>query len=193
MLIGYARVSTADQSLDIQRTALTAAGVQQEHLFEEKVSGKTAADRPELQRCLQFVRSGDTILVTRLDRFARSARDLHNMLALLDERGVGFRCLEQGMIDTTSSSATNRLTVSIIAAVSEFESALRAERQAEGIAVAKMKGTYRARQSMIDLDRVRDLSARMKPAEIASVMKISRASIYRALATIKQQATVEIT
>lgn len=186
MLIGYGRVSSSDQNLEIQRTALMAAGVQQDHLFEEKASAKTAADRPQLQRCLQFVRSGDTILVTRLDRFARSARDLHNLLATLDEKQVGFRCLEQSMVDTTSASATSRLVVSVIAACSEFESALRAERQAEGIAAAKARGTYKARQSQIDLDEVRRHAARgLKPGEIAPIMKISRASVYRALATIK--------
>ncbi|GGN63308.1 DNA invertase [Novosphingobium indicum] len=183
MKIGYARVSTTDQSLDIQRAALLAAGVAEEHLFCEKVSGRTADDRPELQRCLSFARSGDTILATKLDRFARSARDLHNLLADLDSRGVGFQCLDQA-IDTTSS--TGRLTLSILGAVAEFELAIRAERQRDGIAAAKNRGTYRARKSAIDVDRVRDLSARgMKPEEAAAVMGISRASVYRALATIK--------
>lgn len=182
MEIGYARVSTTDQSLDIQRSALMAAGVAEEHLFEEHASGKTADDRPELQRCMAFSRAGDTILVTKLDRFARSARDLHNLLADLDSRGVGFRCLDQA-IDTTSS--TGRLTLSILGAVAEFELAIRAERQREGIARAKARNTYQARKSMIDIDRVRELSGRMKADEIAKVMGISRASVYRALATIK--------
>ena len=181
MLIGYARVSTTDQSLDIQRAALLAAGVQQEHLFEEAASGKIAETRPQLQACIQFARSGDTVLVTKLDRLARSARDLHNLLAELDSKRVGFRTLDQP-IDTTSS--TGRLTLSILGAVAEFELSIRAERQKEGIAAAKAKGVYKARQSQIDLDRVRDLSARMKPAEIAAVMGLSRASIYRALAAI---------
>lgn len=182
MKVGYARVSSSDQSLEVQRTALLAAGVAPDHLFEEKVSGRTADDRPELQRCIAFARSGDTILVTKLDRFARSARDLHNLLADLDSRGVGFLCLDQA-IDTTSS--TGRLTLSILGAVAEFELAIRAERQREGIAAAQAKGTYRARKSTIDVDRVRDLASRMKAEEIAAVMGISRASVYRTLATIK--------
>lgn len=186
MLIGYARVSTTDQSLDIQRAALMGAGVQEEHLFEEKVSGKMAENRPQLQACMNFARNGDTILVTRLDRFARSARDLHNLIATLDSKGVGFRCLDQSMIDTTSSSPTNRLVISILASVSEFEVALRAERQREGILAAQARGAYKPRKSMIDLGRVRDLSTRMKPGEIAAVMGISRASVYRALAAINQ-------
>lgn len=182
MKIGYARVSSSDQSLDIQRTALLAAGVEEQHLFEEKVSGRTADGRPELQRCIAFARSGDQVLVTKLDRFGRSVRDVHNLLAELDSKGVGFTCLDQA-IDTTSSSG--RLTLSILSAVSQFELEIRAERQREGIAAAQVRGTYRARKSTIDLDRVRDLASRMKADEIAKVMGISRASVYRSLATIK--------
>jgi DNA invertase Pin-like site-specific DNA recombinase len=183
MLIGYARVSTTDQSLDIQRAALLGAGVQQDHLFEEKASGKMADNRPQLQACINFARSGDTVMVTKLDRFARSARDLHNLIATLDGKGVGFRCIDQAMIDTTSS--TGRLTIGILSAVAQFELEIRAERQREGILAARERGTYQVRKSMIDLDRVRDLSTRMKPAEIAAVMGISRASAYRAIAAIK--------
>lgn len=181
MLVGYARVSTTDQSLDIQRTALMAAGVEQDHLFEEHASAKTA-ERPRLQACINHIRKGDTVLVTRLDRFARSTRDLHNLLATLDEKGVGFRCLDQS-IDTTSS--TGRLTLSILGAVAQFELEIRAERQREGIAAAQAKGTYQKRQSQIDFVELRKLTARgLKPREIAPIMKISRASVYRALAVI---------
>jgi len=183
MLVGYGRVSSSDQCLDIQRTALMAAGVEIEHLFEETASGKTA-ERPQLQACINHARKGDTVLVTRLDRFARSTRDLHNLLAALDEKGVGFRCLDQS-IDTTSS--TGRLTLSILGAVAQFELEIRAERQREGIAAAKDRGTYRKRKSAINLDRVRELSAKNTPDEIAAIMKISRASVYRALASIKAQ------
>lgn len=186
MLIGYGRVSDKTQHLDVQRAALIAAGVEPDHLFLEKVSGRTADDRPELQRCMSFARKGDTVLVTKLDRFARSARDLHNLLAELDNKGAGFRCLDQA-IDTTSS--TGRLTLSILGAVAEFELNIRAERQRDGIAAAKERGTYQKRKSAIDLDRVRELSARgMKPAELAAVMKISRASAYRALTSINAAA-----
>lgn len=185
MKIGYARVSSLDQRLDIQRAALLAAGVEPDHLFEEKVSGRTADDRPELQRCLAFARSGDQVIVTKLDRFGRSVRDVHNLLAELDAKGVGFTCLDQA-IDTTSSGG--RLTLSILSAVSQFELEIRAERQREGIAAAKARGTYRARKSTIDLDRVRDLASRMKAEEIAKVMGISRASVYRTLSTIRAAA-----
>jgi DNA invertase Pin-like site-specific DNA recombinase len=180
MLIGYARVSTTDQSLDLQRDALTRSGV--DKLFAEQRSGRSADDRPELQAAIDFARAGDTIVVTKLDRWARSVRDLHNLLATLDAKEVGFRCLDQ-VIDTTSS--TGRLTLSILGAVACFELEIRAERQAEGIRLGRERGVYRGRQSTIDLDRVRQLSTRMKPPEVAAVMQISRASVYRALSQIK--------
>lgn len=183
MLIGYARVSTTDQSLDLQRAALTRAGV--DKLFAEQRSGRSADDRPDLQAAIDFARAGDTILVTKLDRLARSVRDLHNILARLAEKEVGFRCLDQA-IDTTSS--TGRLTLSILGAVAAFELDIRSERQAEGIEAAKRRGVYQGRRSTIDLDRVRQLSTRMKPPEVAAVMQISRASVYRALSTINASA-----
>ncbi len=135
MIVGYARVSTTDQSLDIQDQELRAAGC--ERVFGEKVSG-TTADRPELKACLDFVREGDVLLVTRLDRFARSSRDLHNLLHSLDAKGVGFRCVEQSGIDTTTSMG--RLVLSILGSVAAFETELRAERQREGIEAAKRRG-----------------------------------------------------
>lgn len=183
MLIGYARVSTTDQSLDIQRNALTAAGA--DKIFEEKRSGRSADDRPELQACVEFARSGDTIVVTKLDRWARSVRDLHNLLATLEGKGVGFRCLDQ-CIDTTSS--TGKLTIAILGAVASFELDIRAERQREGIKIAREKGVYVGRRSTIDLDRVRQLHGRMKPGEIAKIMGISRASVYRSLSQINASA-----
>lgn len=183
MLIGYARVSSSDQSLDLQRDALTKAGI--DKMFEEKKSGRSADDRPELQSAIEFAREGDVLVVTKLDRLARSVRDLHNILATLEAKGVGFKCVDQA-IDTTSS--TGRLTIAILGAVASFELDIRAERQREGIENAKRKGVYRGRKSSIDLDRVRQLSTRMKPPEIAAVMGISRASAYRALSQIAAEA-----
>jgi DNA invertase Pin-like site-specific DNA recombinase len=183
MLIGYARVSDSSQNLDVQREALAKAGI--DKLFEEKKSGRSADDRTELQAAVEFARDGDVLVVTKLDRLARSVRDLHNILARLEAKGVGFRCIDQS-IDTTSS--TGRLTIAILGAVASFELDIRAERQAEGIRLAKERGVYRGRKSSIDLDRVRQLSTRMKPAEIAAVMQISRASAYRALSQIAAEA-----
>lgn len=183
MLIGYARVSDSSQNLDVQREALTKAGI--DKLFEEKRSGRSADDRPELLACIEFARAGDTIVVTKLDRWARSVRDLHNLLAALEQKEVGFRCLDQ-VIDTTSS--TGRLTIAILGAVASFELDIRAERQAEGIRLGRERGVYTGRKSTIDLNRVRELSQRMKPHEVAKIMGISRASVYRSLSTIKASA-----
>ena len=178
MLVGYGRVSSLEQDLTIQDEALRAAGC--ERIFSEKKSGRRADDRPELTEALEFVRSGDTLIVTRLDRLARSAQDLHNILAKLDQKGVGFRCLAQNGVDTTTSSG--KLTLAILGAVAAFEADLRAERQAEGIAKAKAAGKYRGRAPSIDYAKVRKLHSQgSSPTEIAHLLGIGRTSVYRAL------------
>lgn len=119
--------------------------------------------------------------MTRLDRLARSVRDLHNLLARLDEEGVGFRCLNQSSVDTTTS--TGKLTLAVLGAVAQFEADLRAERQREGIAKAKAAGKYRGRSASIDYAKVRRLHGQgNSPTEIARLLSIGRTSIYRALA-----------
>ena len=102
MLVGYARVSTKDQDLTVQHEALKESGC--EIIFSEHRSGRRADDREALSEALRHVRQGDTMLVTRLDRLARSTQDLHNILAKLEGKGVGFRCLSQSGVDTTTST-----------------------------------------------------------------------------------------
>lgn len=180
MLIGYARVSSTGQDLSIQSEALGAAGC--EKLFSEKRSGRDAESRVALNDAIEFARTGDVLVVTRLDRLARSVRDLHNLLARLDAKGVGFRCLNQSSVDTTTSSG--KLMLSVLGAVAEFEADLRAERQREGIDRAKAEGRYRGRSKSIDYQQVRKLHAQgSTPTEIASLLKIGRTSVYRALAS----------
>ena len=175
MIVGYARVSTTDQDLAIQLEALEAAGA--EKVFSEKLSG-TTAQRPQLQTCLDFVREGDTLLVTRLDRFARSSQDLHNLVASLKAKGVGFRCVEQGGIDTTTIHG--ELMLGVLGAVAQFETELRRERQREGIEAAKRRGAYKGGKTRIDPVRVRELlSEGMSPSEVAKTLEINRASVYR--------------
>ena len=184
MLVGYARVSTADQDLTIQRDALNAAGC--EKLFGEKKSGRRADDRLALIEALDFVRSGDTLVVTRLDRLARSTQDLHNLLAGLDAKGVGFRCLAQASVDTNTSSG--KLTLAILGAVSAFEADLRAERQAEGIARAKIEGKYKGRLPSVDYAQVAKLRKQgNRPADIARLLRISRTTVYRAIAANQKE------
>lgn len=179
MLIGYARVSSTGQSLDIQNDVMTAAGC--EKIFAEKVSGRSTHDREELARAIDFVREGDTLVVTRLDRLARSVADLHQIIERLTEKKVAFRCLNQSGVDTDSS--TGRLMLAILGAVAAFENDIRLERQREGIAKAKLEGKYKGRKPTVDADRVRQLHGNgLGPAAIAREMGIARASVYRALA-----------
>ena len=150
-------------------------------MFSEKKSGRRADDRPALNEALDFVRNGDTLIVTRLDRLARSTQDLHNLLAKLDAKGVGFRCLAQSGVDTTTS--TGKLTLAILGAVAAFETDLRAERQAEGIAKAKAEGKYRGRSRSADYDKINKLHGQgIRPTEIASLLGVGRTTVYRALA-----------
>ena len=179
MLVGYGRVSSSGQSLDIQHEALVAAGC--EKVFAEKVSGRSTQDRDQLAAALDFCRESDTLIVTRLDRLARSVGDLHRIIERLTEKKVAFRCLNQSGVDTDTS--TGRLMLSVLGAVSCFENDIRRERQMEGVAKAKAAGKYRGRPSSIQPDAVRELRQQgLGATEIAKRLNIARASVYRALA-----------
>nr|WP_066593805.1 recombinase family protein [Sphingomonas pruni] len=179
MLVGYGRVSSERQSLDIQHEALAQAGC--EKVFSEKMSGRSTNEREQLAMALDFVRDGDTLVCTRLDRLARSVGDLHRIIERLTEKKVAFRCLNQSGVDTDTS--TGRLMLSILGAVAAFENDIRRERQLEGIEKAKAAGKYRGRPVSIDPAKVKALKETgMGAAEIAKAMNIGRASVYRALA-----------
>ncbi|BBE35403.1 recombinase family protein [Sphingosinicella microcystinivorans] len=178
MLIGYARVSSTGQSLDVQTEALTAAGC--EKLFAEKRSGTTTDGRQALADALDYAREGDTLVVTRLDRLARSITDLRQIVDTLTAKGASFRCLQQGSIDTSRSDG--KLLLNILASFAEFEADIRRERQREGIDKAKAAGVYKGRPAAIDPAKVRALSAGgMGASQIAKELGIGRASVYRAL------------
>jgi DNA invertase Pin-like site-specific DNA recombinase len=177
-VVGYARVSSAGQSLEVQLDQLQAAGC--EKIFAEKRSGTTLDGRQELERALEYVRDGDVLLVTRLDRLARSVGDLGGLVSRLREKGVGFRALQQGVFDTTT--ATGKVVLNILGAFAEFEADIRRERQMEGIAKAKAAGVYKGRKPTVDEQQVRLLKAQgIGAAEIARRLGIGRASVYRAL------------
>ena len=142
--VGYARVSTSDQSPTIQLEQLQAAGCHK--VFHEQLGGASTADRLQLSAALDYAREGDTVVVTRLDRLARSQADLHRILADLSSRGIAFECTEQPEINT--QGPLGKLLVGILAAVAEFETGLRRERQMEGIARAKAMGKYRGGQPL---------------------------------------------
>jgi DNA invertase Pin-like site-specific DNA recombinase len=134
-IYGYARVSTGGQSLDAQQAALLAAGA--EKVFAEKVSG-AVTDRKALAKAIAALREGDVLLVTRLDRLARSTRDLLNVLATTSEKGAGFRSLADAMIDTTS--AHGKLIIAVLGALAEFERSMILSRTAEGRKRAQARG-----------------------------------------------------
>ena len=162
----------------MQLDALQAAGC--DKIFSEKKTGTTTNGRTGLADALEFAREGDTLIITRLDRLARSAGDLHTIVKRLSEKGVGFRCLQQGGMDTTTS--TGKLLLGVLASIAEFEADIRRERQREGIDKAKAAGVYRGRKPSIDPEAVRALhNDGVPPTEIARRLGIGRASVYRAL------------
>jgi DNA invertase Pin-like site-specific DNA recombinase len=176
--IGYARVSTVDQDLGIQEEALRTAGCTV--LRSEKRSGSTTEGRDQLQTVLDFIQRGDTLVVTKLDRLARSLADLSRIVELLVKKGASLRILNTN-IDT--STASGKAFLGMLGVFAEFETNLRRERQLEGIAKAKARGIYRGRPASIDADQVRQLKSDGQGAsEIAKRLGIGRASVYRLLA-----------
>jgi DNA invertase Pin-like site-specific DNA recombinase len=178
--IGYARVSTTDQNLEIQIAALKAAGC--DVIRSEKRSGATTAGRAELQTVLDFLRKGDCLCVTRIDRLARSIGDLQDIVRAVKAKGATLKATEQPF-DT--GNIYGELTVNLLGCFAEFETNLRKERQAEGIAKAKAAGIYKGRPASIDVAKVRDLKKKgLGASEIAKSLKIGRASVYRALQAV---------
>ena len=175
--IGYARVSTADQDTALQVAALRAAGCG--FIREEKASGTTTAGRTELTTVLDILRPGDTLVVTRIDRLARSIGDLQTIVKMIRDKGAALACTEQP-VDT--STAAGKAFLDMLGVFAEFETSLRKERQLEGIAKAKAEGIYKGRKPSIDADRVRQLKAEgLGATEIAKKTGIARASVYRIL------------
>jgi DNA invertase Pin-like site-specific DNA recombinase len=177
-IIGYARVSTTDQNLEIQETALKAAGC--EVIRSEKRSGTSTTGRTELQTILDFMRPGDVLMVTRIDRLARSIGDLQDIVRAVKAKGAALKATEQP-IDT--GTAAGKAFLDMLGVFAEFETNLRKERQLEGIAKAKEAGVYKGRPASIDAAQVRQLKAKgLGPSKIAKALGIGRASVYRALA-----------
>jgi DNA invertase Pin-like site-specific DNA recombinase len=180
-LYGYARVSAIDQDLPLQRAALKAAGC--DVIRAEKASSRRRDGRTELQVLLDFVRPGDALIVTRIDRLARSMKDLQDIVHELKNRGVALRATEQP-IDT--STAAGKAFLDMLGVFAEFETNLRRERQLEGIAAAKARGVYTGRKPQIDPAAIQLLRDKEKlgPAAIAQRLGISRASVYRLLGKV---------
>lgn len=182
--IGYARVSTFDQHLDTQVASLQSAGCSV--IRSEKISGKSMSGRKELELILEFIRPGDTLVVTRIDRLARSVRDLQNIIHELKAKGADLLITEQSI--NTRSSEGNAF-IAMLGVFAEFENNLRRERQAEGIARAKEKGRYKGRKTVITTDLINAVRERMREpgnkSAIARDLGISRTTLYRALKSIE--------
>ena len=177
MKYGYARVSSTGQDLTIQIEALTKAGCTT--IRQEKVSGTSIQGRDELNTLLEFLREGDELVVTRVDRLARSIRDLQNIVYDLNQKGVTISATEQPVNTNTSAG---KCFLDMLAVFSEFETNLRKERQMEGIAKAKEKGVYKGRKPSVDVQGVKELrDSGMGASAIAKELGIGRASVYRAL------------
>lgn len=178
-LYGYARVSSRDQDFTLQEQALRAAGC--DVVRAEKIAGTSRKGRTELQLLLDFLRGGDTLVVTRIDRLARSIKDLQDIVFTLKERGVTLKATEQP-IDTRN--AAGKAFLDMLGVFAEFETNLRRERQLEGIAAAKTRGVYRGRKPSVDPAEVYRLRIEEKlvATEIARRLGVGRASVYRALA-----------
>ncbi|MDH6231049.1 DNA invertase Pin-like site-specific DNA recombinase [Mesorhizobium soli] len=180
-MVAYIRVSSVGQSLEVQRDKMLALGVQPDHLFEEKRSG-VDSNRPALKEALRFARKGDTFVITKIDRLARSATDLLSIVRELQGKGVELQVLDQS-IDT--STPAGRAMLQMLAVFAEFETAIRAERQMDGIAKAKVKGTKFGRKVqttpdvVAEIRRLRDDGQLIK--DIMSKTGLSKASVYRAL------------
>lgn len=176
--IGYARTSTVDQNLDAQIAALTAAGCGM--VRREQKSGTSLEDRVELKTILDFIHPGETLVVTRIDRLARSMRDLQIIVARLQEKGAHLAATEQP-VDT--STASGKAFFDMLGVFAEFETNLRRERQAEGIKAAKRRGVYRGRPPKIDMAEIQTrLGIGQTPTQIARDLGVSRGTVYKAKA-----------
>ena len=175
--VGYDRVSSVGQSLDVQREKLTSC----DKLFEEKRSGTTDA-RPQLKECLNYVRDGDQLIVTRIDRLARSTLHLCQIAETLREKGVDLVVLDQN-IDT--SDATGRLLFNMLGAIGQFETEIRAERQMDGIKKAKDRGVQFGKSPALTDDQIVELRDKRASGtlikDLMAEYSLSKATIYRYL------------
>lgn len=181
MMIGYARVSTQGQDLDQQRAALGAAGCVR--IFEEKASG-AKRDRPELARMLDYLQPGNVVTITRLDRLARSTADLLNIAERIKEAGAGLRSLAEPWADTTTPAG--RMVLTVFAGIADFERSLIVERTSAGRIAAKARGVRFGPSPALSADQIAHahqlINEDKRPvAEVARLLKVHRATLYRAL------------
>ncbi|BBW93815.1 DNA invertase [Pseudoalteromonas sp. PS1M3] len=189
--IGYARVSSTGQSLEVQLDKLNLAGC--DKIYHEKQSGKTA-ERPEFQKCMNYLREGDTLVITRLDRLARSVIHLSQVAERFQEESIDLVVIDQA-IDT--STPTGRLMFNMLAAIAEFETDLRSERQLEGIAKAKELGVKFGRPTKrtdeIDLEIYNKRKEGVSIGQLAKGYDLGSATIYRILNDVLEKTPTDTT
>ena len=177
MKVSYIRVSSSSQSLDVQREAVENYGATK--IFEEKVSGTSTQGRDKLKECLDFVREGDELVITRIDRLARSVLDLQLIVKELNDKGVNLTATEQPI---STKDATSKCFLDMLGVFAELETNLRKERQLEGIAKAKAKGVYKGGKAKINIEDIKKLKEEGYGAtKIAKELNIHRDSVYRLL------------
>lgn len=183
-LVGYARVSTEEQDLNLQIDALVQVGVFRSNIYKEKLTGKTS-NRPQLERCLGDLEPGDTLVVWRLDRLGRSVRHLVDTINLLKSKNIGFRSICDGIFDT--SSASGELIFNVFSSLAQFESRLIQERTRAGMAAARSRGVMGGRKKLtaenekVQLVKKMHSNPEIKISEICKALKISRDTVYRYL------------
>ena len=184
-IIGYARVSSIGQKLDVQLEKLQSQAC--EKIYQEKESAISTTKRPQLVACLDYVREGDILVITKLDRLARSTLDLCNIAKRLEDKGVTLQVIDQN-IDTSNS--TGRLMFNMLATIAQFENEIRAERQMDGIKKAQANGVMFGREKALTPDQVAELkSKRQSGILIKDLMveyKLSKKSVYNYLELSKQ-------
>lgn len=175
--IGYARTSTVEQNIEVQIAALEAAGCVT--IRSDQKSGTSRDGRDGLNTILDFMREGDTLVVTRIDRLARSVKDLQDIVATIKAKGAFLEATEQP-VDT--STAAGKAFFDMLGVFAEFETNLRRERQSEGIEAAKARGVYKGRKPSLDRDAIVQMSAEgAGPSVIAKKLGVARSSVYRVL------------
>jgi len=187
MKVGYARVSSTGQNLESQLEALKVFGC--EKIYQEKKSGTSMAKRVELDNALEFCRSGDEFIVTRLDRCSRSVSDLQSIVSRLNDKEVAFICTEQREIDTTTSNG--KLMLNLLSAFSQFETELRAERQADGIASAKKRGVKfgKSKANLTNEDIVKAIKMQdngLTGGNIAKKFGVARSTLLKYIKAYKE-------
>ncbi|WP_120499298.1 recombinase family protein [Roseovarius sp. EL26] len=175
--IGYARVSSSSQDLDIQKAKLKAAGC--EVIRSETVSGASRDDRSELATVMEFLRDGDELVVHRLDRLGRSTRDVLNLVHELDAKGASLLMLEP---EVTTAGDMGRMVITVLGMVADMELKFIRDRQRAGIEAAKGKGVYKGRQKTVDDAEIqRRVELGVPKAQVARDLGVSRMTVYRAL------------